>query len=104
MKIISTLQPTKKSTIAESGSTCTPTFEKESPVGNQSTALAKMCLPNSGVLSAAQKTAIHPSHESAAAPTAMLWLSALLRLVNKIIKKKANNGGRGINQMIVSGD
>jgi hypothetical protein len=43
-----------------------------------------------------------PIHESNAAPTAMVWLSALLRFVNSTIKKNASTGGSGISQINVS--
>ena len=40
--------------------------------------------------------------ESAAAPTAIVWLKALFLFVNNTIKKNASKGGRGINQINVS--
>src|SRR5689334_25059553 len=42
-----------------------------------------------------------PSHERNAAPTARVWLSALLRFVNRTIKKNARTGGSGISQINV---
>jgi hypothetical protein len=43
-----------------------------------------------------------PAQERRALPTAIVWLSALLRFVNNIIKVNARTGGRGINQIKVS--
>src|SRR5271157_2168697 len=63
---------------------------------------AKGVFPKSGVPMARTKTIIAPSHESNAAPTATLWLSALFRFVNNTIKKNARMGGKGISQINVS--
>src|SRR5215204_5283479 len=102
MKIINTVHATKNNTAAVSGSTNTPTFNHISPVGSQLMDDSKGCSPRCSTPSARTKTIILPSHESNAAPTATVWLSALLLFVNNTIKKNASAGGSGISQINVS--
>src|SRR5574342_292602 len=102
MKIINTVQATKKSVTAVSGSTSTPTLNQVSPVGSQAREDSNGCSPRCSTPSARTNTIMLPSHESNAAPTAIVWLSALFRFVNNTIKKNASTGGRGISQINVS--
>src|SRR6266498_3887558 len=102
MKIINTVHATKNNTAAVSGSTNTPTLNQVSPRGNQLMDDSKGCCPRCSTPSARAKTIMLPNHDSNAAPTAIVWLSALLRFVNSTIKKNANKGGSGISQINVS--
>src|SRR6185503_21011313 len=103
-KIINTVHATKNNVTAVSGSTSTPILSHVSPVGNQLMDDSKGCSPKCSTPIARTKTIMLPSHDSNAAPTAIVWLSALLRFVNKTIKKNASTGGRGISQINVSVD
>src|SRR5258708_18131190 len=102
MKIISTVQATKKRTMAESGSIKTPTLSHVSAVGIQLTDEAKGPVPRSGAATALTKTIMAPSQDKSTDPIARLWLSDLLRWVNNIMRKKASAGGSGINQINIS--
>ena len=102
MKIISTVQATKKIVAAESGSINTPILNQVSPVCSQLSCDPKGCSPKCSTPRAWKKTTMLPNHESRAAPMAILWLSARWRLVNNTIKKNARSGGSGISQMNVS--
>ena len=72
-------------------------LEEGIPVGSQGIEDCKnvpcQTLP---LTSAWKKTTMLPSQESAAAPTAMLWLRAFDLLVNSTIRKNASSGGRGM--------
>src|SRR3990172_8054104 len=96
------VQATKKSVTAESGSTSTPTRNHSSAVGSQLTIEVKGWSPRCSTCKARKKTTMLPSQESKAAPTAIVWLRALLRFVKRTIRKNARSGGKGRSQIIDS--
>src|SRR3990170_5009995 len=102
MKIINTVQATKKSVTAASGSTHTPIWKNVSPVGNQLITEVYGFAPRCSTWKARTKTTILPNQERKAAPTAIVWLRALLRFVNRTIRKNATIGGRGRSQIMLS--
>src|SRR3989304_1226445 len=102
MKIISTVQATKKSVTADKGSISTPIEKILSPNASQPTEDVIGFSPKCSAPMAAINTIMPSSQESAAVPTPTIWLMALLRRVNNRIRKKANSGGSGISQVSVA--
>ena len=92
---------TKNNIAAPSGSISTPIWNQVLPVGSQGIEEVNGCSPKCSTPIARKKTTILPSHERAAAPTPIMWLSALLLFVNSTIRKNARMGGRGSNQIRV---
>ena len=99
---MNTVQATKNSVTAESGSIWTPIVNHELPVGIQGMEDANGCKPRCSALAAFAKTTMLPAQERNAAPTAIKILSPFLRFVNKMMRKKASKGGKGMSQMSVS--
>src|ERR1041384_2313012 len=92
---------TKNRITAVVGSTRTPTLNVVLPVGSQATDDSMGCSPKCSTPTAYRKTAMLPRNERKAAPTAIVWLNALLRFVNSTINANARTGGSGISQVRV---
>lgn len=98
MKIISTVQATKNSITAVSGSTMTPTFNHVAAVGSQlmDDAMGEAASPL--VVTALMNTTMLATKESPAPASATLWLARLDRLAKSTINANPSRGGSGINQ------
>lgn len=85
-----------------SGSTNTPILKTSVPTGNQSIEYSTTSCPKCSMPMMLKNTVQLNTHEVRMLMSAMVWLRALLRLVNNTIRKKEASGGTGISQVICS--